>query len=814
MARTFKPLIGSLLGAMCMSVMAARADVTLVENGQPRASIVVTAAAIGANPEPTENEVWTPLPQPRRIAAAARDVQLYIEKMSGARLPIVGDDGPTPAGALILVGRSALTKELDKRIPSGMTTDRKEEGYLILTQGNRLLLAGNDERVYHGTEYAAAAFLHRLGVRWYMPGEFGELVPKRATIKIDDINVTSRPDFKMRNWWGPMSSDLRLMEYRWKIRNGMNPILDFITLPRDSSIRGVLPPEKELENPEFAEVWGKTEAGKPNASMPNLTSEKSVQYAVNKIVEYFKANPEIDSYGIGADDGLPVDFSPETIRRNLNMVDIGGRVGVKTEIAITDEWMDWIQRVAKGVYKEFPNRVITTNGYANRNAPPLYVEPDPKVWIMFAAIWSDTLHSYDNPRSWQTLRQGKILERWAKMYENVYMYNYTYIMLAGCGAPIPLAHKYAADMKLYKKWGVVGFSDEGRNVMTESGVFPPYLRARMMWDADLDMKKEMIEFFTNWYGPAAKPAMAFWEELENTFETTTWLGHEDRILPYIYSDALIAKLEQNVKAAEALATDAWSKPRVQADRVTLENLKAFRAMTQAEWNANFTEAAAQAKRMIDVRKTLAPISRFYFDPIADRNDDSLSFYYWSSNQRNKYYQQVADATTGKAGNMLKVLSETAKCKLDPRDDGRYNEWFASDFNDSTWTPVKTTMPFYRQVAGGVDATGYPYMGALWYRQELTAPRVENDKKVYLYCPAIEPEAWIWINGKFVGHRKYRDAYERPNALDIDVTKFLKPGKNTLAIRVDTGLGSAAMADGLCSRMFLYSPMGKPISELK
>jgi hypothetical protein len=281
----------------------------------------------------------------------------------------------------------------------------------------------------------------------------------------------------------------------------------------------------------------------------------------------------------------------------------------------------------------------------------------------------------------------------------------------------------------------------------------------------------------------------------------------------VYSDGLIARLEQNVKAAEALATDAWSKPRVQADRTTLENLKAYMAMSRAEWDANFTEAAAQAKHMIDVRKAIAPISRFYFDPNPDRNDDSVSFYYWSANQRQKYYQQVADATTGKTGSMIGVLPETAKCRLDPRDDGRYYEWFATNHDDKDWTPVRTTMPFYRQIAGGVDASGYPYMGALWYRQEFNVPANAKGKKVYLYTAAIEPEAWVWINGQFVGHRAYHDAYERPNALDMDITKFLKPGqKNTLAIRVDTGSGAAAIADGLCARLFLYSPNDKPLLQ--
>ena len=52
---------------------------------------------------------------------------------------------------------------------------RDEEGYLILARGDRMLLAGNEAAPYHGTEYAVAEFVHRLGVRWYMPGDLPRL---------------------------------------------------------------------------------------------------------------------------------------------------------------------------------------------------------------------------------------------------------------------------------------------------------------------------------------------------------------------------------------------------------------------------------------------------------------------------------------------------------------------------------------------------------------------------------------------------------------------------------------------------------------
>jgi hypothetical protein len=789
--------------------MPAFAEIVLVKDGKPQATIVIAKTSVGVPVEPDTSSFWAAQPGPNKIAAAAKDLQTYVEKMSGAKLPIVSDES-TPSGTLILVGRSALTKDFDAKIPSGQTPTRDEEGYAMISQGDRLLLAGNDEPCYHGTEYAVAAFLHQQGVRWYMPGDFGEFVPKKSSVIAGSVNIVSKPDFKMRNWWGPQAPDLTLIEYRWKIRNGMNPMLHFIALPADSSIRNVIPPATELNNKEFADVWGKDEKGNPHVGMPNLTSQKSVEYAANKIKEVFRKDPKVTSYGIGGDDGYPRDFSPDTLKRNLGMPDVGGRLGVPGDMSTTEEWMEWIQAVAKEVYKEFPDHVITTNGYANRNIPPTGIAPDPKIWIMFAAIWSDTMHAYDNPRSWMTLRQAEMIRRWSSMYKNVYMYNYIYYMLAGCGAPIPLAHKHMHDMPLYKKWGVVGFSDEGRTVRGETGVFPTWLRARMMWDSGLDAEALMEEFFTNWYGPAKAPALAFWEELENTFENTPWLGHEDRILPYVYSQELIDKLEKHIRKAESLATDPWSKPRVQADRVVLEHLKAYMAMNRAEFDANFVEAAKQAQRMIDVRKDATALSRFYFDPNPAAKGESFGFYYWGSVARHDYYQQLADLTTGKTGKLVAILPEKARFKTDLRDDGRYFGWYETEHKDGDWETVLTTVPFYRQARNCVDEQGYPYLGAMWYRMEVKVPDVAKEEKVFLYIPTVETEAWVWVNGQFVGHRPYRDAYERPNQFDMEVTRALQPGrKNTIAIRVHTGMNSAALADGMVSRAFLYVPTAPP-----
>ena len=60
-----------------------------------------------------------------------------------------------------------------------------------------LQLWGYDER---GSFNAVCGFLHKLGVRWYLPGELGEIVPSSETIALPKIDETVRPDFAERRF--------------------------------------------------------------------------------------------------------------------------------------------------------------------------------------------------------------------------------------------------------------------------------------------------------------------------------------------------------------------------------------------------------------------------------------------------------------------------------------------------------------------------------------------------------------------------------------------------------------------------------------
>jgi beta-galactosidase/beta-glucuronidase len=142
--------------------------------------------------------------------------------------------------------------------------------------------------------------------------------------------------------------------------------------------------------------------------------------------------------------------------------------------------------------------------------------------------------------------------------------------------------------------------------------------------------------------------------------------------------------------------------------------------------------------------------------------------------------------------------------IDPHEDGVYAEWYEADCDDSGWKRILTTRPFYRQ--GYEDLQGHQYIGNMWYRIKVDVPESAAAKKLILCIPTLTTEAWCWVNGQYIGHRKYKEAYTRPSDLEMEVTEAIRPGAtNVIALRVSTSLSPAQTAEGLQSRAFLYSP---------
>ena len=310
------------IGAMVAMRPADAAELVIVQDGQPRATIVVAKYAAGPAKQKTKRRPRSCRPMSRRSPGRSCRSRMIRRTRPGTAHP--GRPEPVERWPGHRRFRLALLLPAAKKASSS------------LAKATGCCLAGNNDGPYHGTEYAVYDFLRSLGVRWFMPSEFGEIVPHATTIRVPEQKMEQKPDFVMRNWWLHALPELAAEEARWKLRNKMNPEPMF-AICGDSSARAIVVPEAlRKEKPALLAL---NEDGTRNPYLPNLTNPEAAKVAGGIIRDDLRKHPEANSYGFAPDDGLPRDFNPETLKLSRGFVTLGGRPGVAGEASITEEWL-------------------------------------------------------------------------------------------------------------------------------------------------------------------------------------------------------------------------------------------------------------------------------------------------------------------------------------------------------------------------------------------------------------------------------------------------------------------------------------------
>jgi len=768
---------------------ASGSQLVLVCDGQPRATIVTAV-------KPTENA---------RIAAA--ELQTYLAKITGTKVRVTTDEAP-PSGTLILVGRSSLTDRIaGLEIPAGKTRNLREEGFVLQTGPDWLVLAGNDVPPYYGTRYAVAEFLHRLGVRWFLPGEIGEVFPKMATVSVGPMRVVQRPDFPLRNFWEHARDQMATECEQWKIHNKMNPRATDAAfgVPGDSSIQGYLPKDQFATHPDW---FALQRDGTRTNSHPCTTSEGMIQHFVNRVKADVRAGKPISSFA--PDDGMPRCWCDRCAKIGNSFDGYGSNNrDPMPESSASNEWFYFVNRILAEVNKEFPDHILSTNGYANRDVPPelppgTLFNSRGNLTVMFANICACTIHAYDDPKCWQMQRQAEMVRQWCKLSDKVWMYDYNYTMLVNRGTITPMVHRLRRNTPLLKRWGVLGFHDQDEADWAMSGLPTRIVRARLEWDTKADVDAILDDFYSRWYGHAAVPMKTYYEALEETFEKAPQHGHEDVILRAIYSDQLMAKLNASIAAAEAAAQSPTEKLHVQIERLIYDNLREFVAAEKAKREGDFAAAAAHTGRQIELQTQMNRITPFMgWHPYPAYGTD------WEK----KRMEATAAKTGGVDGNLVALLPEMARFRADPFDDGRYQRWQEPSTDLALWKRLATTSGWETQ--GLQDEKGHPYTGVAWYQFDVGVPESTRCKAIWLHGLAVVNEAWIWVNGRYAGHRPYLNPWGRPHTLEMDVSKLLKAGQsNRITVRVLCNWDVWG-ANGIYERMFLYAKKtGLAVSEGK
>ena len=110
--------------------------------------------------------------------------------------------------------------------------------------------------------------------------------------------------------------------------------------------------------------------------------------------------------------------------------------------------------------------------------------------------------------------------------------------------------------------------------------------------------------------------------------------------------------------------------------------------------------------------------------------------------------------------------------------GDFSEASTVGYNDKSWTGVTLPHAFNEDEAFKLDIHDLTDT-VMWYRKHFVLPKETKGKKVFIEFEGARFGADVFVNGKKVGFHE-----NGVMAFGMDLTNFVKPGKNVIAVRVD------------------------------
>lgn len=504
-------------------------DAFLVRDGQPLADIVMAG-------------------QPARMARlAAAELQEGIFKLTGVRLAVTNEPGPGPA-VHVYVGKSAHTERLgitDAGLGDGAFRIVPGDGWLVLLgrdddftppepfmksrddlarataawdrktgatwafplpelwrQHNREL--GIWEQDGRGSMNAVCRFLYDEGMRWYMPGALGEIVPKKETIAVPPEEAAVRPDFAVRfpyQYFKRFEAASR-DELLWQLRLGLNPAPDRIGLAYIGHGTGQVIQREEVKkaHPDYYALFNGARANGekpvPCLSSPELVLENA---------RYVRA--VFDVYGAPMVSVMPTDgyvAMCQCERCKGKNTPERGYAG-----QFSDYVWDYVDRVAREVYKTHPDRKIVAMAYSTYMLPPLKIDRlSSNIVVCMAQNRADFQRDPDLRRQYAEARL-EYLKKTQGGGGQLLIYEY-YLHARPKSpyafTPVFFPHAVAADLQTLKGVSMGEYVEvyrEKEPAAFEANYLNLYMTARLWWDCGQDVDVLLDEYCDAFYGPAA-----------------------------------------------------------------------------------------------------------------------------------------------------------------------------------------------------------------------------------------------------------------------------------------------------------------------
>ncbi|MHC4693013.1 MAG: DUF4838 domain-containing protein [Planctomycetota bacterium] len=466
---------------LCLFAAVQADALTIAEDGVAKAVIIVA-------PDSSE---------PEKHAAA--ELAEFLKQITGAKFEIA--NGFVPGKSRIFVGPAGTMPANPEFSTKGLSSD----GIIIRTVGPDLILAGGHPR---GTLYAVYTFLEdHVGCRWWSSKVSD--IPKKATLKVDKLNVRYVPPLEYREsfWFDAFDGD-------WAVRNKCNGNSERLDAKRGGkhSYQGfvhtffpLIPPQTYFkDHPEwFSEIDGKRKHERAQLCLINEEMRKEL---VKNLKARLRRNPAATIASVSQND-----WHGYCQCSKCAAID-------KEEGSPAGSLLNFVNAVASDIEEEFPKVAISTLAYQYTRKPPKNVKPRHNVIVRLCSIEC----SFSKPLSDERNKKFRDdIVGWSKICNRLYIWDYTtnfrhYVM------PHPNQRVLGPNVKFFVDHNVKGLFEQGayQSYGSEMAELRAWVLAKLLWNPKLDGEKLIDEFIEGYYGSAGPHIKAYLKVTHDAVEAS------------------------------------------------------------------------------------------------------------------------------------------------------------------------------------------------------------------------------------------------------------------------------------------------------
>ncbi|MDH7601555.1 MAG: DUF4838 domain-containing protein [Armatimonadota bacterium] len=726
---------------------------------------------------------------------AAEDLAYWLHEITSADFPVVQESQLRLGSKFFSIGRTKLLG--NRSLP-----DLGDEGYSIIEENANLFLVGGRRR---GPINAVYALLEEdLGCRWY--DRYEPDIPRLRELRVAIVPRTYKPVLEIRDpfYWDAFDPD-------WALRNRTNAPL--VKVPEEwggvtdyawfgHSFDWLVPPSQYFdEHPEYFALVD----GRRKATQLCLTNPDVLRITVDKVKARLRNFPHCELISISQNDCTGYCECANCKKINL------------PEGTPAASLILFCNKVADAIKDEFPNVKVSTLAYLGTAKPPKTVKPNERVIVQLCT----DRHAWKRPflTVLETEQFKSAMKGWHALGAATTIWHYT-VNFHHYPVPMPNWQVVDRDIEILIKHGTRGIMLQGayQSPGGENAVMRSWVWAKKLWDPSLKTIDLLRDFVYGYFREAAEPMWKYQMLLWDIWEQNRRQPSDRNLLMCgirYYPDIVFLQKEHFLKKAIGLLDEArrLAKDPVTVRRVDLARFPVLYAQISQEIGfVDYYGAFQPRLRAGSDRERLRAILEEFerigkAEKVTHIREGRPDFEQRLSELRH------ALSFPSSALHTIKLDESSWRTKADPSDLGFTEQWYAVNFDDSTWRSGSRSDK-----------------GTAWYRQRFRVPEEwQRYKHVYVWFPGVAEEALVYLNGKPVWEHSVRttampkiDLKSRPFYFDatgrmkyennrhpllgfpgfeLPTEPWVKYGEeNTIAVRVNSTLGPG----GICGPVYLIA----------